>query len=374
MLVSSAQVRYHASMLRDSARTKAFRSAIEATVKPGDVVCDIGTGTAILSLFALRAGARKVYAIEAGPIVQAARHVVRDNGQDRVEVLHGRSTELALPERADVVVSETLWNAGVGEGIVATFQDARDRLGKPGAAVIPASFEVLIAPVESERAYHVVGAWTGDSYGTDLRSIRSLAVNAVHLQDLTPEDLLAHPQPVAQVDLTRDYTKPSSMTVTFETHRAGILHGLGSWFRSQLAPGVMIENHPGSDLKSWQHAFLPIDRPVSVDQGAIVEVKIWLAADGEEWQWIVTAGGVEQRQATLLGQLRSFERLHRSAPERRPTLSPEGRALAELINAVDERRPESDLAPLLLERLPDHFTAEPQAAAFVRRVLTKWTT
>jgi len=56
----------HEEMLKDKVRTEAYRAAIERN--PNDfkdkIVMDIGCGTGILSIFAARAGAAHVYAIE----------------------------------------------------------------------------------------------------------------------------------------------------------------------------------------------------------------------------------------------------------------------------------------------------------------------
>ncbi len=52
--------------LADEQRTLAFKAAIEAAVKPSDVVLDVGTGSGVMSMLAARSGARRVYAVEVG--------------------------------------------------------------------------------------------------------------------------------------------------------------------------------------------------------------------------------------------------------------------------------------------------------------------
>jgi hypothetical protein len=64
--------------------------------------CAIGN----FSVFACRAGAARVYAVEVEPILEVAREVVQTNGfAERVRFLSGRSTELDVPERARLWVS-----------------------------------------------------------------------------------------------------------------------------------------------------------------------------------------------------------------------------------------------------------------------------
>ena len=62
-----SDVEYVYRCLADLMRTSAFESAIRAVVKPGDVVLDLGTGSGIMSIFAARAGAGRVFAVEIGP-------------------------------------------------------------------------------------------------------------------------------------------------------------------------------------------------------------------------------------------------------------------------------------------------------------------
>src|SRR3989338_6823874 len=61
--------RFHTLMLNDRIRMRAYEQAVKEIVKPGMVVADIGTGTGILALWALEAGARQVYGVEMNSLV-----------------------------------------------------------------------------------------------------------------------------------------------------------------------------------------------------------------------------------------------------------------------------------------------------------------
>jgi protein arginine N-methyltransferase 1 len=69
----------HEEMLKDTSRTLAYQRAIEGN--PEDfkdkIVLDIGCGTGILSIFAARAGAKHVYAIDAAEIALYAKEIVK---------------------------------------------------------------------------------------------------------------------------------------------------------------------------------------------------------------------------------------------------------------------------------------------------------
>jgi predicted RNA methylase len=103
-------LKIHEVMLRDDIRNQAYRRAIFANVRKGDVVLDVGAGTGILSLFAAQAGARTVYAVERTTIADLARRIVIKNGYgDRIEVIQSDLEAVRLPQRVDVIVSEWLF-------------------------------------------------------------------------------------------------------------------------------------------------------------------------------------------------------------------------------------------------------------------------
>jgi hypothetical protein len=147
------------AMLHDDARTSAFGLAISRRVRAhaGDcVVLDLGTGPfAVLALFAARAGASKVFAVEANPEAAAkaraliASSAASDIPPGTIEVIEGFSTTITLPEQADLLISEIAGSIASEEGMLATIRDARLRhLKRPWdpRSYIPARVQTLAVP------------------------------------------------------------------------------------------------------------------------------------------------------------------------------------------------------------------------------------
>src|SRR5258708_16073324 len=139
-------------LLLDKIRCDAYHEAIQRTVKPGDVVVDLGAGTGLLSFFALQAGARQVYAIEMTGIADTAAELIEANGfRDRITLIRKSSWKAHLPERCDVLVTETLSTFCFDtENAIEFVADARERFLKPGGRIVPESADTFLLPVSSE--------------------------------------------------------------------------------------------------------------------------------------------------------------------------------------------------------------------------------
>ena len=102
----------HEEMLKDRVRTEAYMNSIynNRHLFRGKVVLDVGCGTGILSMFAAKAGARRVIGIDCATIIHQAREIVATNGlSDVVTLLQGRAEDVTLPdgiEKVDIIISE----------------------------------------------------------------------------------------------------------------------------------------------------------------------------------------------------------------------------------------------------------------------------
>ena len=73
-------------MINDKVRTASYAKFILSNPElfRNAVVLDVGCGTGILSLFAARAGAKRVFAIDASDIAEKAEKIVKANELDNI--------------------------------------------------------------------------------------------------------------------------------------------------------------------------------------------------------------------------------------------------------------------------------------------------
>lgn len=290
----------HRELLLDDLRTNAYRDAIRQVVTPDSVVLDLGTGSGILAFFACEAGARRVFAVEVTHSADLAAFLARQLGySDRLEVVHDHSTKIDLPEPADVLVTETLGAFGFNEHILSSVIDARARLLRPGAAIIPQRIDLSVVPVEAPAIFdRHVGFWRRERFGLDLSPLAVFASNAVYVADAGTAAFLASPTAVISADLASITSADVSGHAHFAASRSGLLCGFSGWFRATLAPGIELSNELAGTTH-WNHAFLPLESPRSVAEGTPIDIDLE-TADGLSWRWRGRIGSDFFDQMTLL--------------------------------------------------------------------------
>jgi len=327
-------LQYHAFCLTNTGtRLTQYERAIAAVVRQGDVVLDLGTGSGLLAVLACRAGARRVYAIEASDAVQMGTLLTSTTEfAERIEFVHATSQKVALSEQVDVIVGDIHDTFGFQPGGLASIMDVRDRLLKPGGTLIPQATELMIAPLEAAALYaREIDVWNGCVHGVGLSSIRPFAVSHVHPGRFDSDQLLSPAAAIGTLDLARATSLHFSGSAVTTIHRDGIAHGLCGCFVTTLAGDIRMGNVPGdSSTTNFAQAFFPFDQPVSVAAGDEVSISID-SHDGHiaRWRVAISRGGQRHAQfdhSTLNGLLVSpasaASRLRRGKPSQLRTLGP----------------------------------------------------
>ena len=337
------ELEFHAFCLTDTgSRLDQFAAAIAARITPGDTVVDLGAGSGILSFLACGAGARRVYAIEAGASLEFARLLAVKNGfTDRIEFIGKPSTQVVLPERVDAIVGDIHDTFGLQASGLAAVIDARERFLRPGGALIPRRIELMAAPMEAPDLYRrTVDVWNQRVHDADMSPLRALAVNQPTAARVGAPQLLAGPQSLATLDLTCVTSLHAGGTAHVVITRDGTLHGVCGCFVTTLSDGVLMGNVPGdSGTTNFAQAFFPVESPTAVAAGDQVAIRIE-THDGAaaRWQVEVTRAGQSVARfdhSTLHAESLSLETLRRHAGDYRPALTALGAIERELLDRFD---------------------------------------
>ncbi|MDP2600584.1 MAG: 50S ribosomal protein L11 methyltransferase, partial [Deltaproteobacteria bacterium] len=148
-------IRRHAEMVFDLERSLPLIRAIEKTVRPGDVVVDLGCGLGVLSFAAVNAGAKRVYAIDvdSGALDFAQWQAKQLGMEKRICFFNDHSYHVDLSEKADLLIQETIGRLAFDENFLPTLIDAKKRFLKPSGKIIPAKVALVGAPVDFKRKF-----------------------------------------------------------------------------------------------------------------------------------------------------------------------------------------------------------------------------
>jgi protein arginine N-methyltransferase 1 len=347
---------------------------------------DIGAGTGIFSLLACRFGAQKVYAIEPADAIQVAREIAAANGYaDRIEFIQKLSTEITLPEQADVIISDLRGLLPFLGNHIASVADARTRLLKQGGTLIGQRDDVWMAIVEAEGTYNeYLSPW--EKYALDMTAAWRIVSNTTgwKIRNATPKILLAEPQRWVTLDYTKIDDPNVSGEMNFTVNREGTAHGLLLWFDATLAGGVEFSNAPGSETAAnvYGRSFFPFTQPVALDEGD--EVKVSLEAklvSGDyiyRWETTVRSQKEPQRikahfnQSTFFGEVLSPDRLRKQSDAYIPELNPDGVIDHYILGQMTNQTPLGEIAKQLTERFPGKFARWQDALTRVGELARKY--
>lgn len=371
-------------MIADRVRTGAYAEALRCEVRPGSVVLDIGTGTGILAMIACQCGARRVYAVDPSDAVQIAIETATDNGfRDRVTVIQRRSTDVTLPERADVIVSDM-------RGVLPPFQrhlpaivDARERLLAQGGRLIPQSDTLWASVVEAPDVFDArTRPWENSPFSLNLRAGLRYVANSWRKFRALSAQLLTEPSCWASLDYYPVITPHVIGSGQQAVKRDGTAHGLVVWFDTVLSGAAGFSNAPGAPELIYGQAFFPWPSAVCVREGDLVEYRLRADLVGEDYVWgwesavrrreTTSTIDVHFRQSTFLGTPLTRESLAKRDSTHVPGLSEVGKVTRVVLDRMLAGASLGDLANELSEQYPERFRSRQEALDFVSELSVRY--
>eukprot|EP00842_Homolaphlyctis_polyrhiza_P002317 jgi/Hompol1/3086/HPOL_003116-RA len=281
---SYAYTEIHETMLKDAVRTDAYRNFIynnKAYFKD-KIVLDVGCGTGVLSMFAAKAGAKQVIAVDNSTIINKARAIAAANGLDGViTFIAGKIEEVVLPvQKVDLIVSEWMGYFLLFEGMLDSVLVARDLYLKPDGIMAPSHAIIKIAGIDDEDWINDKLHFWNNVYGFNMEIMKQGFLTDGQVDFADPKSIITDECSVVTIETGTatvkdlDFESDFSLTVT----RNGTLHAICGWFDIEFRGA-----HQGTDLvpelfstgplvkgTHWKQTMFVLDQPQPVSVGDIV--------------------------------------------------------------------------------------------------------
>ena len=318
-------------MLWDTVRVNAFRRVVERNA-PGNVLVEIGCGHGVLACLAVRAGARRVYAIEETSMIEVAREVARVNQmEDRVVFCEGNSLDVEIGERADVVYGDLMGPDPLGAGLLVYAHDAAVRFLRRDGVLIPAQLTLCAVGVDSrriERELRTVREWLHQAEGlsdvleVDVSPLVDASRTAferayeafAYKERLDPgvdglaadhDRILTREAPVLEVDLRRtDPEHRVDALLSLHVESAGTLNAIATYATVHLDGDHRLSTAPHVSERplSWGGQFISTLDPIDVEPGTTVDVAATVTPWASPAVSYSLAGASSDRRGPLFGR------------------------------------------------------------------------
>lgn len=275
---SYAHFGIHEEMLKDEVRTKSYMNSIMQNkhLFKDKVVLDVGCGTGILSMFASKAGAKKVYAVDFSGIATQAKEIVEKNNFTNIEVIRGKIEEVELDcglGGVDVIISEWMGYFLLYESMLDSVLIARDKwLNKETGIMLPDKAKMYIAGIEDAQYKEEKLHFWDDVYGFDMSCIKELAFVEPLVETVERGVVMSTPHLIKELDVSTmdvsevDFTAPFEISAT----RDDFCHALIVYFDitfSKCHKPVHFSTGPHARYTHWKQTIFYLRDDLTVQNG-----------------------------------------------------------------------------------------------------------
>ncbi|ORX65500.1 S-adenosyl-L-methionine-dependent methyltransferase [Anaeromyces robustus] len=280
---SYANTDIHIQMLQDSVRTSSYRDFFynNKSFFKGKTVLDVGCGTGILSMFAAKAGAKKVYSVDNSSIIAKARKNVKENGLDDIITLYyGQVEDIVLPEKVDVIVSEWMGYFLLFEGMLDSVIKARDKWLVEGGLMAPSDTSIILSLIENEDWINSYYNYWNDVYGFKMTSMKKEYILDGQVAVLKPESIISDEVKVKSWDLNKASIEDLSFTSEFKftCSKNARVHGICGYFditfrnpKESTFEDVYFSTSLLCKPTHWKQCTFILENAFNVQQGEIIQ-------------------------------------------------------------------------------------------------------
>ncbi|KAM6942680.1 protein arginine N-methyltransferase 3 [Xenentodon cancila] len=267
----------HEEMLKDKVRTETYRDFMYSNPElfKDKVVLDVGCGTGILSMFAARAGAKTVIAVDQSEIIYQAMDIVRSNQlEEKITLIKGRIEDIKLPvEKVDIIISEWMGYFLLFESMLDSVLYARDLYLADGGSVYPDLCNISLAALGDTQKHRDRITFWDDVYGFNMACMKKAVVPEAVVEVVNADTLISEPAVIQTIDCNRvclselEFTADFCLKMTKTTDCTAIVGYFDIFFDKDCSNKVMFSTGPQVTKTHWKQSVFLLERPVPAQAG-----------------------------------------------------------------------------------------------------------
>ncbi|CAF0942055.1 unnamed protein product [Rotaria sp. Silwood1] len=283
-LDSSAHFAVHEELLKDEIRTKTFRNAMinNRHLFKDKIVLDIGCGVGIFSLFAAKAGAKMVIAVEKSNVIEYAKRIIHANRYDKViRIVKGKIEDIELPEgiqKVDIIIAEWMGYCLFYDSIIQSVIYARDKFLKPDGFIFPDRATMYIVGIEDRDYKEDKVEWWSNVYGYNMGCLKNYVMREPLIDTVDKRQICTDHFPLKTFDLTTMTINDINIDTKFRlcALRDDYIHAFVTYFIVEFTAcpqRTVINTAPGAGYTHWKQTVFYFPDYVTTKQDEVLEGK-----------------------------------------------------------------------------------------------------
>ncbi|XP_055911281.1 protein arginine N-methyltransferase 1-like [Eupeodes corollae] len=275
---SYAHLDVFSHLIKDTVRTNSFREVIYRNkhLFKDKIVLEVGCGIGLLSLFAAKAGAAKVIAVDCSKAALYARQVALDNKfGDVIKVIHGRIQDVDLQidlKSVDIIISDWMGYCLFYQSIIDAIIFARDKWLKPDGLIFPDRAKLHISAIEDQFRKNDKINWWRNVHGFNMKAIRKFAICEPRFCAVVPDQVVTSSHLLKDIDLNTITVKDLTFLSPFliEGKRSGHIDAIMTYFNvifSKSHTRFGFNTAPWSPSTHWMQSVFYFDEPINIQNG-----------------------------------------------------------------------------------------------------------
>uniref|UniRef100_A0A667I7G0 Protein arginine N-methyltransferase 3 n=1 Tax=Lynx canadensis TaxID=61383 RepID=A0A667I7G0_LYNCA len=273
----------HEEMLKDKVRTESYRDFIYQNphIFKDKVVLDVGCGTGILSMFAAKAGAKKVLGVDQSEILYQAMDIIRLNKlEDTVILIKGKIEEVCLPVKVDVIISEWMGYFLLFESMLDSVLYAKNKYLAKGGSVYPDICTISLVAVSDMNKHADRIAFWDNVYGFNMSCMKKAVIPEAVVEVLDPMTIISDACSIKQIDChttsvsALEFSSDFTLKITKTSMCTAIAGYFDIYFEKNCHRRVVFSTGPQSAKTHWKQTVFLLEKPFSVKAGEALKGKI----------------------------------------------------------------------------------------------------